>query len=219
MKPGQGSVTFGALVADHGGLQGQGALSAEVPFTDSWSATARVAGMYGTGFQTRDSSLGVRWRAVEKPTFSLSISPTLSLPTGSIGANLAYTPLSTGSVDPRLQVDFVAGGTWLVAGTLVGRVPLYNGFDGNRQGAYGYADARLARRFGAPVIPFLGASYAGAGAPDVFHEVSAVGGLVWAPTDTLAVSAMGRVPYSTHYTWAAGASVSKVFGEKPDHHD
>lgn len=219
MEPGQAAIRAGVLLADtHGSLNEQVALSAEVPWSDRWSVTAQTAVLYNGALKTRDSTLGVRARVIDTASMTLRIEPGLSLPTGSTGVGLAYTPLSTGSVDPRLSVDLVTGSTWVLATSANVRVPLYDGLDGQRQGPYGYIDVRGARRLGKPVIPYVGVSAAAATQVDAFTEFAGLAGAIWAPNERWALGVNARVPWNASYLWAAGLSVSRVVGEATDNH-
>ncbi|MCP4806926.1 MAG: hypothetical protein GY913_20960 [Proteobacteria bacterium] len=77
---------------------------------------------------------------------------------------------------------------------------------------------RAARRLGAPVIPYAGISGAAATQVDAFTELAALAGAVWAPNERWALDANARVPWQSHYTWAAGVSVSRVVGAASDDH-
>jgi hypothetical protein len=141
------------------GIESSALLGAEVPLSH------RV-GILGFGgmqrhadgtLDPRDASLGVSWTPFSRPEYVLRLVAGLNIPTGGIGSGLFITPLSTASFDPVLMADTVWGRTWLASGTLVARVPVYDGWDQIRQGTFLRVDVRGARRIG-DVVPWLGVS-------------------------------------------------------------
>ncbi|TNE87147.1 MAG: hypothetical protein EP330_19455 [Deltaproteobacteria bacterium] len=147
----------------------------------------------------RDSNVGLVWTPVWTPNAMLRFRPGLSLPTGGLTSSFLFTPLSTASIDPWLAADWMVGGTWIVGGSLVTRVPLYDGWDLRRQGAFTRADGRLSRRLGL-AVPWLGLSVVHqaksrpAGASPDFAELAASAGSVFALHERWSVTAQLRLP-------------------------
>lgn len=209
----------GGLVAtDSNGLNEQLALGFEAPWSDRWSATLTTAAYWRSSkVYTRDSVLSAKARVIDRPDLVLRVAPGVSFPTGSAGRSFAFTPLSTGSVDPWLSADLVWGGAWLLAASAQGRVSLYEGLDGTRQGPYGTATLKGARRLGRiDAVPWLGV--AASGSPGLYSELAGAGGLVWAPSERWALTVDARVPVVGNYAWAVGFGVSRVFGEVAEGH-
>ena len=167
----------------------------------------------------RDALLLVPVRLVETPTSRVTISPGLNVPIGSIGAGTRFTPLSSGSVDPWLSVDAIAGGSWLGSASLAVRTPLYAGVDGVTQGAFVRGSVRGARRIGTGgaawvgVSPVVGlADTAGRGG---FAEVAATAGGTIPLSTTWALTPRLRVPMwqvTSDYTVSLGLALSAVLG-------
>lgn len=168
------------------GVESQALLGAEVPLArrfgvTGWGGLQRHAD--GT-IDPRDAVLTATWTPISTPEAVLRVQPGLNIPTGGIGAGLNFTPLSTASFDPFVMVDGVLGSTWLASTTLVGRFPLYEGWDLIRQGPFFRADLRGARRLG-DVVPWLGlsgvrqlASDPRGAAPDFAEIAGTVGAVV-----------------------------------------
>ena len=211
------AVRVGGLVAgDHGVTESLG-LGVEAPFTDRWSVSLRTGAWYGGKLYTRDTVVQAKLRLLDRPSVAWTLAPGLSLPSGSIGTGFATTPLSSGSLDPWLSTDLVAGGTWLVAVSGTGRASLYDGLDGTRQAPYGSVGLRGARRLGRiDGVPSVG--LVAAGAPGEFGELAATAGMVWAPNERWGLSVDGRYPLVGHYDWAFGLSARRVFGEPTEAH-
>lgn len=181
----------------------------------------------------RDGVVGLGWTVVAKDTFVLKVEPGLNLPIGSLEDDgLAFTPLSTTSVDPFVQVDVVYGATYLIGSTLSARFPVYAGSDGVRQGAFSRLDVWGARRFG-DVVPWVGVSAVGLaasepiGAPAAFAELAALGGAVFHLAPRWSVTAQTRLPVPEVATRQAvrgpafGIGVSAVIGgrKEEEHHE
>lgn len=187
-----------------------------MPFHARWSASASTGAWYQGSFNSRDTVVQANFRALDKPSLSWVVSPGASFPTGSAGKGLAFTPLSSGSVDPWLSTDLVVGGTWLAALSAQGRVSLYDGLDGAKQTPYGTVTLRGARRLGrVDAVPSVGV--AASGAVDSFSELALNAGIVWAPNERWGLSADLRYPLVAEYDWAIGLGVRRVFGEGHGH--
>lgn len=167
------------------GIESSAIFGAEVPLSHRVGVTA-IGGVQrhadGT-LDPRDGSVGVTWVPISRPEAVLKVATGLNIPTGGIGSGLFITPLSTASFDPLVMADAVVGATWLGSATVVARVPLYDGWDQIRQGAFLRLDTRGARRIG-DVVPWLGlsgvrqlASDPRGAAPD-FAEIAGTGGAV-----------------------------------------
>lgn len=147
----------------------------------------------------RDAIVGVSWIAVSEPTLVVRVQPGLNLPTGGLGSQLYFTPLSTASVDPTLTADVVYGATWLVGVSAVSRISLYDGWDRRRQGAFVRADLRLARRLGV-LVPWVGTSAVDQlpsdpeGSVPRFGELAATVGTVVNLADRWSLTGQLRVP-------------------------
>ncbi len=182
LQPGTVALRAGALgaVKVHGWL-GAVALRARIPLGQT------IQLRFGSGVfaddrgrvALQDSVIGVGVLVVNRPTLVIRAEPSLWLPSGAAVEGLESTVLSTGSVDPALSFDLVAGSTWLMLGGLRARLPLYAGNDGVRNGALARADARLGRRVGGGAVS-AGISLAGQedrGFPATgFVELAAIGG-------------------------------------------
>jgi len=173
--------------------------------------------------RVRDLQLGARLLPVRADTLLVAVEPGVSLPTGSIGADAGPLPTTSGSVDPTLKADLVAGARWLGLVGVQGRLPLIEGRDGLRQGAFGRADLRGAVRQGI-AVPWLGVSGLrqaphanGAGA---LWEVAAIAGVSVELSETTGLGALVRVPLwtdaSQRYAVAPGLSVRQVLGGSGD---
>lgn len=226
MKPGQVAVQLGTWIgALPNGIAGQLGLGVEVPLGK------RIGiGVLG-GIQRdaddgalnpRDTIVSVTWIPVNQKDLVVRLRPGLSLPTGGIGQDLFFTPLSTSSVDPWLSGDIVYGTTWLLAANAVARVPLYDGWDLRRQGPFLRTDLRGARRLG-KWVPSAGLSIArqapsvprGA-APD-FADVAATAGVLGHLGDRWSVGVQLRAPLwvseGAPRVIAGGASLRCVVGK------
>ncbi len=167
----------------------------------------------------RDSLLLVPVHVVESATLRVRVVPGVSFPTGSFGEETGFVQLSTGSVDPWLGGDALVGGEWLAGFGVTSRLPVVAGTDGDRQGVYARANARVARRFGAGGAAWLGVSPVTAlpsssGGGD-FSELAIIGGVTVPLGEAWALMPRLRVPaWQSAGTYAAsvGLSVSTVFG-------
>lgn len=176
------------------------------------------------GFGWRDALLTAPIRLVDDPEMVVRVHPGLSLPLGSVQEGAAFRPLSTGSVDPWLGSDVVAGGKWMGMGSVQVKAPVYEGSDDRLQGLFVRADARTALRVGASVV-WAGASFARVGADDQgngsFQEVAGIAGAMVAAGDTWSVSGMARVPLwieggTEDYSFSAGLNLQTVLDFRPD---
>ena len=199
------------------------------PLSDRLHLTGR-GGLFRAGDGTltaRDGQIGVAWFAVAEPALTVKVRPGLSVPLGGVSAGMAFTMLSSGSIDPVLGVDLLAGGAWLFVTSLEGRVALYPGFDDVLQGPYGRVDLKGARRVGVAVV-YAGVSGVGQRRYDnglgAFAEVSPVGGAVLSLSERLSATAQIRVPVWTDttpsaYFVAGGIGVTTVLGQVADKHE
>jgi len=176
------------------------------------------------GFGLRDALVTAPVRLVDDPEMVVRVHPGLSVPLGSVQEGAAFRPLSTGSVDPWVGTDVVAGGQWLGMGSVQARAPLYDGSDERRQGLFVRADARTALRLGASVV-WAGASFAHVGEDDQgngsFQEVAGIAGAMVAAGDSWSVSGMARVPLwieggTENYSFSAGLNLQTVLDFSPD---
>jgi hypothetical protein len=173
----------------------------------------------------RDGVIGLGWTPLSTDTLTLRLQPGLNLPIGSVEEGFAFTPLSTASIDPFLQVDFVYGGTWLVGTTASARVPLYLGSDRSLQGPFTRMDVWGARRLG-DVVPWVGLSLVGlgpsdpVGEPPAFTELSATLGTVvnvsprWSLTGQLRVPVPEAASAGALRGPAGGLTVAAVTGRR-----
>ena len=217
---------FGGLAT---GLEAQALVGVEVPVSH------RVAGVVWAGAQrhpdgqldARDATVAVMWLPVLRDDVVVRVQPGLSIPTGGLGSQLYFTPLSTASVDPWVSADLVVGAAWLGSASVVARVPVYDGWDRIRQGPFLRADLRGARRLGV-AVPFVGASVvrqapsAPAGAAPDFAEVAGTLGSVVNLSERWSMTGQLRVP-----AWVSaggvrqvsgGVSVRAVIGSPPEGH-
>lgn len=168
----------------------------------------------------RDVVTSVGIRLVEKDTLTFVLRPGLRLPTGGLADGLAFTPLSTASVDPWLSAELVGGSTWIGATSLQVQAPLYAGWDARRQGVYGRFDVRGGRRIGAGVV-WLGPSMIARTKDDLgqdaFHEIAATAGATWAVHPRASITGQVRVPVEMGprraYEVAAGVGFTWVVGK------
>jgi hypothetical protein len=200
-------------------------LGAEVALAERWSGVAWVgAQRHPDGsVDPRDAILGASFVAVDRPDLVVRLQPGLNVPTGGIGSQLYFTPLSTASVDPYLVADAVYGSAWLVGLSTVARVPLVDGWDRLRQGPFLRADLRGARRLGA-FVPWVGASGVRqlpsdpAGAVPDFSELAATAGTVANLSDRWSLTAQLRFPLwapaPVERQVAGGLSVRWVIGRR-----
>ncbi len=178
----------------------------------------------------RDTSIGTLWQPLDGPKGALRTRAGLTIPTGSAVSTFGYTPLSSSSVDPWVQVGGHYGGTWLVAADVEVRKPLYKGSDEVLQGTFSRLDTKAARRL-PRAVAWAGLSGVNVAPTDIgwglLRELSAVAGAVWTPIESLGLSGNLRVPLSgtptAPYDVAVGLSVTWVTGGKDadegdDHH-
>jgi len=235
VKPGQAAVEVSGLAAPlrAGGYEAFGAALVSVP----WSATSGVrlrvgvqAGDHG-GFGLRDSNLQVSHLLVNRPDLLLRGRLGASLPLGTLGTTISVAPGASRSVDPTLGLDLVTGGTWLGVFGLEGRVPVYEGSDDVRQGAFGRLDARGARRVGGWAVPWAGLSVSTQAPSSLdsgdFVELAATAGAMFNLAERWGLSVQVRAPvtgapWPTPYAVAGGVGVSRVLGggeAEEEHHD
>ncbi|MFK7926781.1 MAG: hypothetical protein AB8H79_01220 [Myxococcota bacterium] len=168
----------------------------------------------------RDVIASAGWRVMQDDTFTVTVRPGLRLPTGGLAEGLAFTPLSTASVDPWMSADVVMGSTWMLITGVQGQAPLYKGWDDQRQGAYGRADVRGGKRIGTGVV-WVGGSLVGRMKDDrgagSFTEASATGGALWAVHKRWSINGQLRVPVWTSphrpYDVAVGVGATWVVGK------
>jgi len=171
--------------------------------------------------RVRDLQLGARLLPVRDDALVIAVEPGLSVPLGSVGADAGPLPTTSGSVDPTLKADVVAGGQVLGLFGVQAQFPIVEGRDGLRQGPFARADLRGALRQGI-VVPWLGMSglrqapHANGGGS--LWELAAVAGAVVEISDTTGLAAQVRVPVWTDATeryWVApGLAVRQVIGRK-----
>lgn len=210
------------------GFEGQTALRGEVTLAEAWGTALT------TSLQIRsDGRLAVRdliltgiWRPVVTEKIFVAIRPGFTIPLGGLAEGLAFTPFSTSSFDPRLSVDAVYGGRFLVVTNAQVRVPLYEGWDGVRQGAFFRSDLRGAYRYNRGVA-WLGGSYVGSLKSSVgsqaFGEVAVTAGTLINLEQRVALTVQTRVPVWTSndrpYDVAFTLGLTVVLGKKehPEH--
>ena len=198
------------------------------PLSDRLHLIAR-GGLFRSADSTltaRDSQIGAAWFAVSQPALTVKIRPRVSIPLGGVSAGMAFTMLSSGSFDPVLGIDVMAGGSWLFVTSFEGRVALYPGFDDVLQGPYGRVDLKGARRIGEAVF-YAGLSAVGQRRYDnglgAFAELSPVAGAVLSISERWSGTAQVRVPVwmdeKPHaYFVAGGVGVTAVVGQVAKNH-
>ncbi len=231
MEPGQVALQ-GGLWAGSGasGLTTQGLVGVEVPLSHrvsvvGWGGLQRQA---DGALDVRDATLAALWLPISRPDLMLRLQPGLSIPTGGIGTGLYFTPLSTASVDPWLSADLVYGSRWMIGGSAIARVPLYDGWDRRRQGPFLRSDLRGARRVG-PGVVFLGASAvrqapsAPVGAAPSFSELASTAGGVVNLSERWSATAQRRLTLwateGTQRQLSGGLSARSVIGSPPEGHE
>lgn len=215
MGPGQVALQSGLWAgALPEGLELQGIVGVEVPLGSrvavvGWGGVQRHA---DGSLDPRDATVAALWLPISSPRLMVRLQPGLSIPTGGIGSGLYFTPLSTASVDPWLSADVVYGEGWLGSASLIGRVPLYDGWDRRRQGPFVRGDLRGARRLGFGVA-FLGASAVRqapsdpVGAVPDFAELAATAGAVANLAERWSATAQLRLPL-----WASAEATRQLSG-------
>jgi len=195
----------------------QVALGVRVPLSARVAMHLTVAGRWAGEPQARDSLLTVPLRLLDSPAVVWTLSPGASLPTGTVGVDGDFTPLSTGSVDPWLASSVVAGSAWLVTGMGQLRPSLYAGRDGVVQGTYWRGDLGVARRLGDHVVR-IGVS--SAGVTQDFSELALSAGAVISTGEQLALAPWLRLPLTDEgYTVAGGLSLTWVAHREEDMED
>ncbi|MBX2797379.1 MAG: hypothetical protein KTR31_06925 [Myxococcales bacterium] len=231
MEPGQVAVQTGVWVGSMAtGIESQALVGVEVPWSHRASAVAWVGVQRHSdgSFDPRDATVAAMWIPVSEPNLMVRVQPGLSIPTGGIGGGLAFTPLSTASVDPWMAADVVAGSTWLASLGGIVRVPVYQGWDRIRQGPFLRVDLRGARRVGV-TVPFLGLSgvrqmpSAPEGAAPDFGEVATTAGAVVNLAERWSLTAQLRVPLvvteGVLRRPSGGLAVRAVVGSAPEGHE
>ena len=149
MQRGQASLLLGTWFGGMpDGLESQLFLGTEVPVSDKVAAFA-FSGIHRQAdgdLDLRDANIGLSWLPLWTPTAMVRVRPGLSVPIGALSNSFLFTPLSTSSLDPWIAADWMVGSTWVVGGSVVTRVPLYEGWDLIRQGPFLRIDARVSRR-------------------------------------------------------------------------
>lgn len=187
----------------------------------AWSVGANIGVQWDSdlGPRLRDASLSGTYLAVNRSNLVVRLRPGLSLPTGTSPQGIGVLPGASKSVDPRLGGDVVYGGTWLVSLSLDARVPVYEGPDERRQGTFGSAGVRGARRVSDKAVPWVGLSAVGSSndsrGSGEFGELSLVAGSVYNVNEFWSLNAQLRVPVWTSadvlpYRFAAGLGVARV---------
>lgn len=215
MRPGSVAVQSGLWAGTlPGGLEIQGIAGIEVPLWPRLSAVAWGGLQRHTdgSLDPRDATLAALWLPVSSPRLTVRLRPGLSIPTGGIGSGLYFTPLSTASVDPWLSADGVYGEAWLASASLIGRIPLYDGWDRRRQGPFLRGDLRGARRLGFGVA-FLGLSAVRQAPSDPvgsvpdFSELAATAGGVANLSERWSATVQLRLPL-----WASAEATRQLSG-------
>lgn len=218
----------------HGGML-MVATRAEAPITRRVGAALTLpTQVSGGSFGLRDGLFSVPVRWVDRPEFNLRSHVGLNLPFGSAVKTAPFRMISTGSVDPWVSFDALYGRAWLGLVSAQLRVPVVEGTDELRQGAYVRFDGRLARRLGWGTV-WVGASFvdvtesttkepcgpsemcwtpAGYGA---FREIATVAGGTAPLSSRFSVTAHVRVPTWVRteghsYTFSGGVSGNVVLG-------
>ncbi len=230
MEPGQLALQGAAwLASPRGGLEAQAILGVEVPVSHTVAAVAWGGVLRrpeGT-VEARDATLAALWLPVSRDDLTIRLQPGLSIPTGGLGGGLGFNPLSTASIDPWFAGDLLVGTSWMGGLSVVTRVPLYEGWDGVRQGPFVRGDVRLARRF-AKTVAFVGVSGVrqAPGTPARgadFAEAAVTAGAVVAWGQRWSLTPQLRVPLwastETARQVSGGLGVRAVVGSPPaDHH-
>lgn len=205
-------------------------LGAEVPLVPRLAAIGWMGVQRHTdgNIDARDAVLGVAITPLARDTLVLRLQPGINIPTGGIGSQLYFTPLSTASVDPYLVTDLVYGSTWLAGLSTVGRASLYDGWDRRRQGLFGRLDLRGARRLGI-AVPWLGLSLVGqgeaspVGSVPSFAELAATVGSVFNIDDRWSLTTQLRGPLwrssAAQMQFSGGLSVRFVVGKPAGEED
>lgn len=224
MRAGQVTLQGGLVLAPVPEGVGLLAIRSGVALSDAAAIEARVGALRTSagGIQLTDGALRARWNVVRTDTVVLGGLAGVALPLGSAGAELSWTPRSTGSVDPLLGARIVAGGTWLVAASADVRVPLAPGADRVLQGPYLSGDVRGARRLGG-AVPWAGVALARSlpaledGSGD-FSELAATAGSTFDLSDRWALAVDARLPLAPEplapYAFAAGVGATWVIGKR-----
>lgn len=149
--------------------------------------------------EARDALVTWRGTLFNSDTFVWRLEPGVTLPTGGLGSQLRFTPLSSASVDPFLSTDVVVGGQMMGVITARARVPIYDGWDLRRQGAFLRSDLRAAYRAG-DLVPAAGVSLvrvlpsAPVGAVPDHAEVAVLLSAVWAFHSRWSLASQVRIP-------------------------
>ncbi|GEM_PF-2089509 len=238
MTPGQARAVVNAWgIAGPRGTAGLASARLTLGLRPGLTTTLALAGQhwYDSERSLRDAQLSVTWKGLDQPTQALRIHGGLTLPTGATGETTAFTPWSTGSVDPWASVDYYRGSSWLVGGAFTHRQPLYAGTDGYRNGGKTNLDLSVARRnrwgVAAGRLAFM-RSGAGQGraSGEAFTEVDLALSWLHEIDDQWAVTGHLRVPLYYNalgtplpYRVAVGLSVARVTArpavlETQEHH-
>jgi len=172
--------------------------------------------------RVRDLQVGTRFLPVRSDTRVVAVEPAVTVPLGPFSADAGPLPTTTGSVDPTLKADVVAGGTVLGLLGIQSRFPVSDGRDGLRQGAFARADLRGAYRLGR-VVPWAGVSGLRQAPHDdgrgALWELASVAGAAFELSESTGLTAHIRVPVwtdaSQRYMVAPGLAVRQVLGPKP----
>jgi len=184
---------------------------------------------HGGRIDPRDALLTWRGSVIRTDTLTWRLEPGVTIPTGGLGSELRFTPLSSASVDPYLSTDLIVGGQLLGVFTARARVPVYDGWDLRRQGAFLRGDARGAYRIG-DVIPGAGVSAVRVlpsdpvGSVPDHAEFAALASIIWSIHDRWSVAAQTRIPLwvanEAPLVFSGGLALRGVLINPPskDHH-
>ena len=205
----------------------QAAARAEVGVSEAWSATLNLPMQWSpsAGLTPWDAVVAGAWRPLDRPDLALELRPGLSLPLGPSGPSAPFVPGATGSFDPWLAASLVGGGDWIGLSQVRARLPVSDGRDGVRQGAWGRLDLGGGRRLGAWVLTLTASGVhrlddeTGGGG---FSELAGELGATWAFSERWAATATARTPVwmntPSRYTVAGGLSVTRVWGKAGESH-
>ncbi len=210
-----------------GGLVGMGSGRFEIAINSRISASLTASGQRWTNgsYALRDGFLDASFDVINEPSRVLRVKPGLTLPLGTVTSDTSFSPMTTGSFDPWLQLEGLVGGTWIGGLNLTLRAPVYRGTDGVRQGTRLRIDAKGARRT-ARGVGWAGVTSTAQTGGEVYDsasiEVEVAGGWFFDISDRWGLGLDVRIPvyqrtaYRMEYIVAGGLSVTRVNrGMKP----